>query len=770
MFTKLLNNKTWHHKQLELKQITSFTELEIVLKKYISSKKTLKEIFYAYIYAQHKHADQKRRDGSPYYYHPLTTAYFLAQMKMGPQTIIAGLLHDILEDTPVTSEELEKAFSKEVADLVSSVTKVSFFAKENRQEQKSDYLRKIYLSMAKDIRVIIIKLCDRLHNMLTIKYLSIEKQKVIAKETLEIYSSIAHRIGMKEIKSLLEDLSFEVLYPNEYKRINNSLNEEQSERIKIINKIITELDFFLRREKHLKILDIYGRSKTIYSIYRKMIQFGRSFEDLKDLLAVRIIARNVDDCYKILGFIHQKYIPIANKFKDYIATPKNGVYQSLHTTLTDNIGNFFEVQIRTPKMEEVAEFGVAAHWAYKEGELIDNLNRQKEIDQQIDIFNRILEIDQQNTEAQNKGEETESIEKVLKDDFFTTLIYVLTPDKKVITLPYGSTVLDFAFRIHSEIGQHTIGAKINGIFTTINTPLKSGQIVEIKTSQKTEPTYEWLKIVKTANARNRIRKYLASKIKEEDNAKDKKTQEKNLIEKVKANFNTYINNHQQDLKWKRRNNEQVLNEIKKLGYNSIDDLFLAIGKGDYNLPEIVDLIFIDQNFSKDDVALQNIKTETKEEMLDFKNEVIVNGIPNLKVQIASCCFPVPKEPISGYVTKSNGIKIHSNICPNINVKSEENRLIDVKWNNSLIKKENNSYTTIIKYYATDRPNLIYDITKLLTSSKANTINATLKTDEKTLLAVGVLKIRIKTYEQLQMIISSMKAIPSIIDVKRAMEN
>ncbi|ATZ16375.1 GTP pyrophosphokinase [Entomoplasma freundtii] len=758
------NDKT--RKRLIPQQIEEFHQLEEELKTYIFAKKELKEIRVAYDYAAQKHQEQKRKNGDPYIYHPLSTAYFLAQLQMGPQTIIAGLLHDILEDTPVTAIELEKEFGTEVANLVEAVTKVSYFAKENREAQKSEYLRKIYLSMAKDIRVIIIKLSDRLHNMLTIHNLGLPKQRIIAKETLEIYSSIAHRIGMKEIKNILEDLSFEVLNPEEYQKIQKLLQKDASQRQAIINQIMDEITIYLRKEKHLKVIDIFGRPKGTYSIYRKMNHFGRSFDDLKDLLAIRIIARSNDDCYKILGFLHQKYTPLANKFKDYIATPKNGVYQSLHTTLADTQGNIFEVQIRTIEMDNVAETGMAAHWAYKEGEVIDIKRRQLEIDEQIDLFRRIIELDKQRV---NDGsgledeEENETIEKVLKEDFFTTMIYVLTPDKKVITLPYGSTVLDFAYRIHSEIGQATIGAKIDGVFVPINTILKSGQIVEVKTSPKQEPTYEQLKIVTTANARNRIRKYLATKLKEDD-IKDKKTESRQIVDKVKNNINSYINKN--DLRWRRKSDEQIFNDVKKLGYSSLDEFYLAINRGDYTIPEVVELAFVDFNASKDEIVLVNIDNK-KEVEVDSKNEVIVSGIANLKASLASCCRPVPGEQIIGFVSKSSGIKIHLRDCINVNLDETKERLVEANWNKKVA--DGKSYMTNIKYYATDRPNLLYDVSKVLTSLKATTMNATLRVDEKTLLATGVLKIKIKDADQLHTIISSLKSIPSIIDVKRVMD-
>ncbi|WP_051636031.1 RelA/SpoT family protein [Mesoplasma photuris] len=746
--------------KLEIVEIKQYSELENELRNYISNKKELKEIKDAYDYAEKLHSGQWRKNGDPYIYHPLSTAYFLAQMQMGPKTIIAGLLHDIVEDTPVTTKELESIFGEEVANLVESVTKVSYFAKENREQLKSEYLRKLYLSMAKDIRVIIIKIADRLHNMLTINNLPKEKREVISKETLEIYSAIAHRLGMKNAKSLLEDMSFEVLEPLQYQNIENKLKKDKEEREIYIGNLIQEMDLYLRKEKHIKLLNMFGRPKTVYSIYRKMNMIGKSFDEITDLLAIRIITKSIDDCYKVLGFLHQKYTPVGGRFKDYIATPKNNVYQSLHTTLVDKDGNIFEVQIRTEEMDRIAESGAAAHWRYKEGEVVDIAKRQKEIDERVDVFQHILELDQQSAKSEN-GSKGKEIEQALKDDLFTASIYVLTPAGAVKTLPYGSTVLDFAYSIHSELGEKTIGAKIDGAFSPINTVLKSGQIVEIKTSSKQAPTHEWLKIVKSTSAKNRIKKYLTAKM-NESNITNKKEENKAIAKKAENTINSYIN--QKELRWKRKSDEEILESVKSLGYTNLEEFLLAQAKGEYTISEACDLVYIDHNFSKDDEALESIKTKVVRNF-DNKNDIVIDGITNIKTELASCCMPIPYEPVVGYVSKGNGIKVHLSECININKTGE--RIINVQWNSAVT--ESHSYSTKIKYYATDRPNLIYDVSKVLTSLKASTINANLSTDEKTLMASGELTIKVTNSEQLNQIISAIKSIPSIIDVDRGMK-
>ncbi|UZK63879.1 RelA/SpoT family protein [Mycoplasma mycoides subsp. capri] len=750
-----MHNK-YNYISFDYREIKDFKDLLNELKKYIKNKSELERIEQAYKYAFKCHFNQTRKNGDPYIYHPLSAAYYLAQWRMGPNTIIAGLLHDILEDTPIQKEELVELFNEEVANLVESVTKVSFFAKENRQQIKSKYLRKLYLSMSKDIRVIIIKIADRLHNIYTIKNLRPEKQKIIAQETLEIYSAIAHRIGMKSAKSLLEDRSFEILNPEEFKKITDLFNSDMQNRQQIINEIIINLEQYLKKEKNIKIISIFGRPKTIYSIYRKMNVIGKNFEEISDLLAIRIIAKSIDDCYKILGFIHQKYIPLAGKFKDYIATPKNNVYQSLHTTLSDANGNIFEVQIRTEEMNQVAETGAAAHWRYKEGEIIDIAKKQKEIDEKIDIFSRILDLDK-------SEDQQSSIEQSIKDDLFTASIYVLTPNGAVITLPYGSTVLDFAYRIHTEIGEKTIGARVDGVFLPINTVLKSGEVVEVKTSPKQEPTHEWLKIVVTSNARNRIKKYLQKKINEE--TLDKKDQQKELIRKTEANINAYIN--QKDWKWKKKTADEILETVKTMDYNSLNDFLLDVAKGEFTINEAAEKVFIKQNYSKDDEAYASIKSKIIYDTT-IKNDILVDGIKNIKTTLASCCMPIPYEEVVGFVTKNNGIKVHLKECINIDWTNMKSRLVVVQWNEAVAEK--NTYTTKLKYFGIDRNKLLYDISKIISGLKVSIINANIFTDEKSLLSSGVITIKIKNSNQLTQTISALRSIPGINGVERGISN
>jgi len=752
-----MEKKTYKSSNLRLKQIKNPDLLYDEVRTYIRDKEVLDWIKSAYHFAAEKHEGQKRKNDDPYIYHPLTTAYFLAQLKMSPTTIVAGLLHDIIEDTPIRAEDLEKKFGQEVAELVESVTKVSYFAKENRAEIKADYLRKLYLSMAKDIRVMIIKICDRLHNMLTINYLPIEKQKVIANETLHIYSTIAHRLGMKNAKSALEDMSFKVLQPKEYDKIVALIEKGKSERNYEINKTIGDLDYYLKKEHQIDNIAIFGRDKTIYSIYRKINMFGYSFDDINDLYAIRIIANSIPECYEILGLIHQKYIPISNRFKDYIATPKNNLYQSLHTTLTTTKGMIFEIQIRTEEMDEIAESGAAAHWKYKENEVFDPRRKQAEIDEKLDIFKRILQL------RDDEEENPEELTRELQEDIFTSSIYVLTPNGKVITLPYGSTVLDFAYRIHTELGQTTIGAKVNGLFVPINTVLNSGEVVEIKTSSTQHPKHEWLKIVTTSAARNRIRKYLSNNVINDVNNLSKKEENKLIIDRVKNNLNAYINSR--DLRWKKRNDKEALELAKKDGFQSLDEVYLDINKDDLSFEKACELYFLDMGYSKDDeIKLLLEKKNDDWSQPDSKNDFIIEGINNIKMEISNCCLPIPYEEIVGYVTKGKGIKVHLVNCENVRDPEIQKRLVTVHWNNATTKDKH--YIAKLSFFGIERPNLLYDVTKVLTSLQASIINANVNVDEKRLQAMGVLKIKIHNSDQLSNIVSSLKAVPGIDEVER----
>ncbi|WP_425376767.1 RelA/SpoT family protein [Spiroplasma endosymbiont of Aleiodes alternator] len=739
-----------------------FNQLLAEAKTFIKDPKQITKIKVAYEYALLKHKDQYRKNGDPYVYHVLSTAYNLVLWHLDVSSIQAGFLHDILEDTPTTFDELVAEFGLEVANLVLAVTKVSHFAKEKRNEIKANYLRKLYLSLAHDIRVIIIKMADRLHNIRTINFLNPEKQIIIAKETLEVYASIAHRLGMRKLQSELEDRSFAVLHPKEYKKIDNLINLDREKREKLVNEIIKELSKTLSQHKNL-IFKIYGRSKHLYSIYRKMYYFGKDFDDIHDILAIRVVTNSIDSCYAILGYIHQSFTPVPGRFKDYIATPKNNMYQSLHTSVVfDN--EIYELQIRTEEMEDFAEAGAASHWRYKEGEKKNPKKRQAEIDEKLNIFQEILNLNDlnpnvdENILADNIVKDN-NLEKEIRQDIFSDLIYVLTPNGNVITLPFGSTVLDFAFKVHTEIGETTVGARINGIYSPINTVLKSGDIVEIKTAKTARPSRDWLNIVKTNFAQHKIKKYLNNqqeKFNQENKIKD--TENKEKIKKTKEKIEEYIiENH---IRWKIAKRNVIMSRIRSLKYKTYEDFCLDVANGTYTIEQAVTTILY-----SDSATFQELKTKQQTTMnLSSNNEIIIENAPNTKTSLAHCCLPIPDEPIAGYITKGQGIKVHRLICPNVSLPERKERIIDTKWN--LLATSYHIYNSKIQIQYLDRPALMTDVLNILGYLKAQiqSIDANNKLKENH----GSLKILIKVsnIERLHQIISSIKKIPDIIAINR----
>lgn len=724
-------------------------------KSYIKNEKLLAQIEKAYQYAELKHQGQLRKNGDPYLYHVLSTADTLTLWHLDPATIQAGLLHDILEDTPTSIDDLITIFGHEVAALVSAVTKVSHFAKEKRAEIKADYLRKLYLSLADDIRVIIIKMADRLHNIRTIEFLDLEKQKVIAKETLEVYASIAHRLGMREVQAELEDRSFAVLLPKEYQKISNLVKKDETNRKQLVANTMTEIRKTLVKHEKLK-FEIYGRSKNLFSIYRKMYYFGKDFNQIHDILAIRIISNSVDSCYAILGYLHQKFTPLPGKFKDYIATPKNNMYQSLHTSIVYK-NEIYELQIRTEEMEYYAMVGAAAHWRYKDGEEISPKKKQAEIDEKLNIFQVILDLNTIKNDETNSNLETE-----IKQDLFSELIYVLTPNGKVVTLPLGSTILDFAYKIHTEIGQTAMGARINGLYCALNTVLKTGDVVEIKTSKTVKPNYDWLTIAKTNFARHKIKKYLIQTTPLKPEAKTKVADNDKKIVHVKEQIDKYIQDHK--LRWRIARSATIYQRLKFLKYQSYDDFCLAIANGLYSIEDAVKEVLF-----KDSLKFKDFKTKPSSNLTKSKqiNDVIVENAPTIKTQLARCCLPIPNETIIGYISKGQGIKVHRPDCPNIvnETKADKKaRTLATVWNLPVTIMR--TYDAGIKIYYLDRPGLLADIINLLNLLKVSIQNV--DANNQLINHKGVLKLTIKVpnIDRLQQITSSLKKVPDIIEITR----
>lgn len=728
-----------------------FIQVQEQAKTYIKSENLLNKIEKAYQYAKSKHEGQLRKNGDPYLYHLLSTAYNLTLWHLDPATIQAGLLHDILEDTPTTYEDLVKEFGEEIAGLVKAVTKVSHFAKEKREEIKADYLRKLYLSLALDIRVIIIKMADRLHNIRTIQYLSPEKQKIVAKETLEVYSSIAHRLGMKELQSELEDRSFAILYPQEYQKISNMIKADKEKWEILVSNFIKEITKILVKHEKLK-FRVYGRSKNLFSIYRKMYHFGKNFDDIHDILAIRIVSQSVDDCYAILGYLHQKFTPLPGKFKDYIATPKNNMYQSLHTSIVYK-NEIYELQIRTEEMEIYAEVGAAAHWRYKEGEEVSAKKKQEEIDEKLNIFQTILDLNSSNS---YEDDSTTNLEAEIKQDLFSELIYVLTPNGKVLTLPLGATVLDFAYKVHTEVGETAMGARINGVYSALNTVLKTGDVVEIKTSKTVKPNYDWLTIVKTNFARHKIKKYL-NKQTETPETKVKTSDNEKKIQITKEKIEKYIQENK--LRWRIASTSVVLQRLKLLKYGSYDDFCLDVANGAYSIEEAISILFF-----TDSVKFRNLKSKKANSLSISTNDAIVESTPSIKTQLARCCLPIPDEPIVGYISKGQGIRIHRVDCPNVVGEQKKERTLETVWNLAITAQR--VYNSAIKIYYLDRPALLADIINLLNHLKVFIQN--IDANNQLINHKGTLKLIIKVpnIERLNQIISSLKKVPDIIEITR----
>ena len=637
---------------MKVVKISNFEQLNKKIQQYIKNPLELEEIKKAYIFANEKHKGQKRASGENYIIHPLNVAYILSDIHADSKTIEAALLHDTIEDCEVTKEQIEDMFGLEVAKLVESITKINKINFSGDTEAVIANQRKILVGLTEDVRVIILKLADRLHNMRTIWALSDKRQKANAKETLDIFTPIAHRLGINSIKSELEDLSLRYLKPDVYYQIVEKLNKTKVERDNYITEMMESVSKILNEHniKH----EIKGRSKSIYSIYKKLDK-GKSFNEIYDLLALRVFVDTEAECYQSLGLIHSKFRPIPKRFKDYIAMPKTNMYQSLHTTVFGIDGQLFEIQIRTYEMDKVAENGIASHWSYKEGKS----NMQSEMEQKLQFFRVIMEL--------KNEENAETFVDSVKEDILKDTIYVFTPMGDVIELPNGSTPIDFAYRVHSKIGDTTIGAIVNNNIVPLDYHLKDNDIVKINTNKNSTPSQEWLNIVKTTQAKNKIKAFFNKAIKEDNYNKGEDLLNKELRKRKISNnvFNENIN--------------KILEEFKCA---DINELYINIGSNKYTANQILNSITED-NVTKEDIILN--KTIDKEIILpNVKNDIIVKGIDNIKVNIASCCKPIHGDRIVGYITKGYGITVHRMVCPNVNELNE--RLIEVNWNDLIVKK------------------------------------------------------------------------------------
>ena len=664
---------------------------------YITKEEELQKIRDVFEFCKEKHEGQYRQSGEPYYYHPLATAVILTTVYADCDTICAGLLHDVIEDTEVTKPELEELYGPTVANLVNGVTKISKIHFSTENEALIEYYKKIIVGMSEDVRVIIIKLADRLHNMRTLWVKTEDKQKKIAKETLDILAPIAHHLGIHKIKSELEDLSLRYLKPNVFYDIADKLNSTKLERDKVVNDMITSVSNLLK-ENNIE-HEIKGRSKSIYSIYKKL-EKGRKFSDIYDLLALRILVDNVQQCYSIIGMIHAKYKPIPKRFKDYIAMPKVNGYQSLHTTVFGIDGYLFEIQIRTHEMDEVAENGVASHWAYKEHKDLTQTGTSS-TEAKLQFFKSIVELNE------DKMSSEEFVNSV-KNEILNNNIYVFTPKGDIFELPKGSTPIDFAYCIHTRVGETMVGAIVNDSIVPLDYELQDNDIVKINTNKNSPgPSKEWLNIVRSTRARNKIKTFFTKGEKERYIERGKAELEKELRKK-KLGFNEFFNEE---------NTEEIFKQAKVVDMN---DLYLNIGNGKFSGAYVINLIYKKENIL-DKVVFKEIPTPKH-----IDGDVIVEGIDKIKVNLANCCNPVPGDEIVGYITKGNGISVHRRCCHNLAFL--DNRVVTVAWNP---EKSNNKFITSLFVHCNDYDKSLLEIMQKASTSGINidSMHTTRKVDE-----------------------------------------
>ena len=710
---------------------------------YLHNEDNLNLIKKAYDVAKKKHEGQFRKSGDPYIQHPVEVAYILATLHAGPDTIAAGLLHDVLEDTDMSKEEMAATFNKDVAEIVDGVTKISKLKYMTKEKALAHNHEKLLLAMAKDIRVILVKIADRLHNMRTIQFHSEEKQKRIAQETLDLYAPLAHRLGMYRIKAELEDLSFKALEPEKYAEIAKEISFKKTERDEDVEKMISTVKGLIEKN-HIKHYDIKGRVKNIYSIYKKIITKNKTIDDIYDLLALRVIVDSVEQCYHVLGIIHSIWTPLPMRFKDYIAVPKPNMYQSLHTTVVGPAGKIYEIQIRTYEMDQIAEFGVAAHWAYKENV---EYSHEKE---QLEIVNKLKWYKDLTTYVENSATE-DPLDSII-EDIFSANVYIFTPKGDVYDFPAGSMPLDFAYRIHSDIGNKTVGAIVNGKIVPLSYKLKTGDVVEIKTNKAcTGPTTEWLKLAKTSHAKTKIKAFINKK--QRDAFVAKGLEELTVIGK---NYN-YAPTTLDD--------KQVMDLFGKNGIRTVEDLYWTIGKGEISaLAAINRILGLTDVKLDDELALKQYSEDSSKNRKRVATNgfgIIVEGLERAKLHLGNCCQPVYGDEISGYISKGNGIIIHRVTCPNVEKASPE-RFINVYWDKDFSGR---IFDTTLKIIALDRRNLVADMINILNGCNV-TIASVTSTKNRTGDCMAKFKLQVSGLNDLNNAILNLKKIPEIYQIER----
>jgi guanosine-3',5'-bis(diphosphate) 3'-pyrophosphohydrolase len=687
----------------------------------------------AYIYSARVHEGQVRLSGEPYLTHPLEVAGILTDMRLDVISVVAGFLHDVIEDTHAVPEDIEKLFGPEVRHIVSGVTKLSSLSFHSSRARQAESLRKMFLAMADDIRVILIKLADRLHNMRTLQFHKANKRKSIAKETLDIYAPIAARLGIYWIKNELEESSFKFLQPDEYDRIQSLVAKSRTEREKYMQ---TVKDYIQEKMDESNLTcEVLGRNKNYFSIFNKMISQNLPFEEIYDIIAFRIVLDSISQCYEALGLIHSMWKPIDHKFKDYVARPKPNMYQSLHTTVVGPIGERIEIQIRTRDMDRVAKSGIAAHWSYKEGKRIDENISKK--------FAWIQDLVDNQENFRDPGEFLENV----RIDLFQEEVYVFTPRGEIKTLPYGATTVDFAYMIHTEVGNQCTGAKVNGQLVPLAYELKTGDIVEITTAKNHHPSKDWLKYVKTVKARSKIRHWIKTQEKERSMSLGREMLEK-AFRKEKLNFNALVKT------------EQMAKVGTDFGFKAVEDLVANVGYGKITPLQVVRKIAPKQDPAADQESIFNKLVGRVARKKRIKDGVLVKGVDDILIRFGKCCQPVPGDPIIGYITRGYGVTVHRTNCVNALQMTPE-RQIEVEWN----QQASETYPVKIQIVSYDRVGLLADVVGNISKFGANILNASSETRENKMVD-SYFTIGVEDINHLERILSAVRKVKLVQDVKR----
>ena len=706
-----------------------------------------KLIMRAYKYALENHGDQKRKSGEPYIIHPIQVAYTLAELGLDDATICAALMHDLAEDTAVTLNDISSEFSPEIAEMVNGVTKLAKIKYVSAEEQQVENYRKMFLAMGKDIRVILIKLADRLHNIRTLKFLKRDRQIAIAQETIDLYAPLANRLGVFSMKWELEDQAFKYLYPEEYREIVEGIAKKREEILKFLDQIVDEIKINLKKEKI--VCEITGRAKHLYSIYRKMKRDNKTLDQIYDLFALRILVNSVKDCYAALGVVHELYTPMPGRFKDYIAVPKPNMYQSLHTTLLGPNGTPFEVQIRTYNMHRIAEFGIAAHWAYKEQSF---LHGKKE---NVTVKEDKLAWLRESLEWQKDMQNPDEFMSTLKTELVEDSVYVFTPKGQIKTLPKGSTPIDFAYSIHADIGNKMVGAKINSKMMPIITPLHNGDIVDIMTNDNSKgPSRDWLKFVKSSSAKTKIQQWFKKNERDLNIERGKEIIAREL-KRIRLNSDELLTN------------KNIESTLQKYSFKTIDDMYAAVGFGSITATKVLSKILEEYRKTKPNTEIEEKIEElhTRHNINEnvSKTGIIVKGIDNCLVKLSKCCNPVPGDEIIGYITRGRGVTVHTKDCVNVkDLFKEEERIIDVYWAQ---ESTNKSYNVEMTVYANDREELLGDIMRTAQQDNSKIVGVQAKSNKEKIVMVE-LTLEVKDIEAVNKIQRELGKIDSVYDVKR----